>query len=247
MTDLLPELLATLGKRLPAAQLTSLHACLRDADGPSDTILDRWSADHPAAGLPAELSAVREAWRKELPLLPGAALALSLAAAAAAASNSMPPPELVVSGPTSSAIPIRLTSGIAIAVIRSAETSLLIASFAAYGIAEIVTELRAAAERDVRIDLILEERTSAARAFAPLRDSVRIWHRAHDSVGSSLHAKVIAADRRIALMGSANLTGRALRDNVEIGVILRDPGSVGRLTDHLHWLTGPEAGYLRRG
>ncbi|MFE7756296.1 phospholipase D-like domain-containing protein [Streptomyces sp. NPDC057429] len=39
---------------------------------------------------------------------------------------------------------------------------------------------------------------------------------------SSLHAKVIAADRRVALLGSANLTGRALTDNVEIGVILRD-------------------------
>ncbi|MFJ6855441.1 DISARM system phospholipase D-like protein DrmC [Streptomyces sp. NPDC091271] len=236
-----------LSKRLPAAQLTGLRDCLRAADGPSDTLLDRWSADHPAAGLPAELSAIREAWRDEARPLPGAALALSLAVAAAAVEGNVPPAELVVSGPTSSTLPLRLTSGIAIDVIRSAQTTLVIASFAAYGIAEIVTELRAAAGRNVRIDLILEESTSAARAFAPLGDSVRIWHRAHDSARGSLHAKVIAADRRIALMGSANLTGRALRDNVEIGVILRDPGVVGRLIDHLHWLTGPEAHYLRRG
>ncbi|MBM7441806.1 phosphatidylserine/phosphatidylglycerophosphate/cardiolipin synthase-like enzyme [Streptomyces sp. HB132] len=152
-----------------------------------------------------------------------------------------------MSGPTSSAIPIRLTSGIAIDVIRSSRTSLLIASFAAYGIAEIVTELRAAAGRNVRIDLILEESTSSAQAFAPLGDRVRIWHRAHNSARSTLHAKVIAADRHTALLGSANMTGRALSDNVEIGVILRDPAVVGRLVDHLHWLTGPEARYLRRG
>lgn len=78
-----------------------------------------------------------------------------------------PPAELVVSGPTSPAIPVRLTSGIAVDVIRSARESLLIASFAAYGITEIVAELRAASERNVRIDLLLEESTAAARAFGP--------------------------------------------------------------------------------
>ncbi|MET8176495.1 DISARM system phospholipase D-like protein DrmC [Streptomyces clavifer] len=247
MSDRLPELLAALGKRLPTARLTGLCACLRAADGPSDTVLDRWSADHPAAGLGSELHAIRNAWRSEAPSLPGAALALSLAVAAAAAAGSVPPTELVVSGPTSSALPIRLTSGIAVDVIRSAHTSLLIASFAAYGIAEIVTELRAAAGRNVRIDLLLEESTSSAQAFAPLGDRVRIWHRAHNSTRSALHAKVVAADRHTALLGSANLTGRALRDNVEIGVILRDPAIVGRLVDHIHWLTGPQARYLRRG
>ncbi|GAA2950371.1 hypothetical protein GCM10010518_41420 [Kitasatospora cinereorecta] len=57
---------------------------------------------------------------------------------------------------------------------------------------------------------------------------------------------MIAADRRVALLGSANLTGRALTDNVEIGVILRDRRVVGRLTDHLLRLTAPEVRYPRR-
>ncbi|GGT48062.1 hypothetical protein GCM10010207_55920 [Streptomyces atratus] len=247
MTGRLPRLLAALGKRLPADRLADLQHHLRTADSPADPLLDRWSADHPAAGLSAQLSAVRKTWQDEAPQLPGTALALSLATAAAAEEEKEPPAELVVSGPTSSAIPVRLTSGIAIEVIRSAHESLLIASFAAYGIAEIVAELRAAAARNVRIDLLLEESTSAARAFGPLRDHIRIWHRADHSARSSLHAKVIAADRRIALLGSANLTGRALTDNVEIGVILRDRRTVGRLVDHLHWLTGPEARHLRPG
>ncbi|MFS0695055.1 phospholipase D-like domain-containing protein [Streptomyces nitrosporeus] len=91
-----------------------------------------------------------------------------------------------------------------------------------------------------------EESTSAARAFGTLGERVRIWHRAEASARGSLHAKVITADRRIALLGSANLTDRALYDNVEIGITLRDRRTVSRLTDHFHWLTGPEACYLRR-
>lgn len=246
MTGRLPGLLAALSRRLPAEGLDELRQCLCAADGPADPLLDRWAADHPAAGLPTELAAVRKAWRHEAGRLPGTALALALGTASAAEEGREPPAELVVSGPTSSALPVRLTSGIAIDVIRSARTSLLIASFAAHDIAEIVAELRAAVGRNVRTDLLLEESTSAARAFGPLGDSVRIWHRTEGSARSSLHAKVIAADRRVALLGSANLTGRALTDNVEIGVILRDRRVVGRLTDHLLWLTGPEVRYLRR-
>ncbi|MFH8471253.1 phospholipase D-like domain-containing protein [Streptomyces sp. NPDC018000] len=151
----------------------------------------------------------------------------------------------VTRDPTSPAIAIRLTSGIAVDVIRSARESLLIASFAAYDITEIVAELRAAAERNVRIDLFLEESTAAARAFGPLGEKVRIWHRADGADHTSLHAKVIAADRHTALLGSANLTGRGLSRNVEIGVILHDSRTVGRLVDHLRWLTGPD-GLLRR-
>ncbi|GAA1340725.1 hypothetical protein GCM10009647_084430 [Streptomyces sanglieri] len=245
MTGRLPALLAALGRRLPAERLASLLHHLNAAEGPDNPLLDRWSANHPAAGLSVQLSTLRTAWRDESPQLPGSALALSLATAAAAEENTDPPAELVVSGPTSPAIPVRLTSGIAVDVIRSARESLLIASFAAYGIPEIVTELGAASERNVRIDLLLEESTAAARAFGPLGDQVRIWHRAGGTDHTSLHAKVIAADRHTALLGSANLTGRGLSRNVEIGVILRDSRAVGRLVDHLRWLTGPE-GLLRR-
>ncbi|MDQ1010382.1 phosphatidylserine/phosphatidylglycerophosphate/cardiolipin synthase-like enzyme [Streptomyces sp. V4I23] len=245
MNGRLPVLLAALAKRLPSHRMSDPQRHLRLADGPADPLLDRWAAAHPAAGLSSQLGAMRAAWRDEAPGLPGTAIALSLSTADAYEQTEAPPAELVVSGPTSHAIPVRLTSAIAIDVIRSARDSLLIASFAAYKIAEIVTELRAAADRNVRIDLLLEESTAAARAFGQLHGQVRIWHRADVSARGSLHAKVIAADRRIALLGSANLTDRALSDNVEIGIILRDPRTVGRLVDHLRWLTGPEAGFLQ--
>lgn len=245
MTGRLPALLAALGRRLPSDRLVDLLHHLNEAEGPDSPLLDRWSANHPAAGLGVQLSTLRRAWRDEAPQLSGAALALSLATAAAAEEGMGPPAELVVSGRTSPAIPVRLTSGIVVDVIRSARSSLLIASFAAYGISEIVAELRAAVERHVRIDLLLEESTAAARAFGSLGEHVRIWHCIDSANRTSLHAKVIAADRHTALLGSANLTGRGLSRNVEIGVILRDSHVVGRLVDHMRWLTGPN-GLLRR-
>ena len=61
-----------------------------------------------------------------------------------------------------------------------------------------------------------------------------------------LHAKLSAADRHTALLGSANLTDRALSDNIELGVVLRDPRLVGPLIEHFHWLLTPENNVMRQ-
>ncbi|MER8005196.1 phospholipase D-like domain-containing protein [Streptomyces sp. NPDC094149] len=58
-------------------------------------------------------------------------------------------------------------------------------------------------------------------AFAALPGRVHIWHRT--VAPGVLHAKLIAADRHTALLGGANLTDRELSDNVDLGVMLRDP------------------------
>ncbi|GGT82660.1 hypothetical protein GCM10010244_03950 [Streptomyces coeruleorubidus] len=172
----------------------------------------------------------------------GSGLALALATA-----RSFPrprPAQVVVSGPMSAALPTRLTSGVAVEVIRSADTSLLIASFAAHGARDVVTEIGRAVGRGVQVDLLLEESTQAAAAFTALPDKVHVWHR----VGASavLHAKLIAADRHTALLGSANLTDRALSDNIELGVVLRDPSTVEPLVAHFRWLLAPENRVMRR-
>ncbi|MFF5186765.1 phospholipase D-like domain-containing protein [Streptomyces sp. NPDC000345] len=56
---------------------------------------------------------------------------------------------------------------------------------------------------------------------------------------------MIAADRHTALLGSANLTDRALSDNIELGVVLRDPYLVEPLVDHFRWLLTPENEVMR--
>lgn len=173
--------------------------------------------------------------------MPGAGLALALTTV-----RSIPqprPPHVVVSGPMSASLTARLTSGVAVDVIRSADTLLLIASFAAHGARDVVTEIGRAVGRGVCVDLLLEESTQASAAFASLPDQVRVWHR----VGAAgvLHAKLVAADRHTALLGSANLTDRALSDNIELGVVLHDPHIVEPLVDHFRWLLAPENNVMR--
>ncbi|CAM5349439.1 Cardiolipin synthase A [Streptomyces alboniger] len=239
MTARLPGLLAELGKRLPPARLLEWEQVLRSATSPADPGLSTWAAGHPAAGLARHVVAIQRAWQEEEPRLSGAALALAQSTATASTSTDEFAPQLVVSGPVSPTVPIRLTSGIVVDVIRSARESLVIVSFAAYDVPGVVAEIRAAVDRGVRVDLVLEETTSAARAFDQLHKSVHVWHRADGPGSGAVHAKLIAADRHTALLGSANLTHRAMHHNIEVGVVLRDARTVGRLVDHFRWLTGP--------
>jgi putative cardiolipin synthase len=146
-------------------------------------------------------------------------------------------------GTLGASVTARLTSGVAVEVIRSADTSLLIASFAAHGARDVVTEVARAIDRGVRVDLLLEESTQASAAFAALPREVRVWHRVETS--GVLHAKLIAADRHTAFLGSANITDRALTDNIELGLVLRDPLIVEPLIDHFHWLLAPENKVMR--
>lgn len=237
----LPGLLASLCDRLPEDRLVALEHVLRTVDGPGDPLLSRFIAAQHAAGLAHQLTEITRVWRAEAPGMPGPGLALTLATV-----RSFPrprPAQVVVSGPTSASVPARLTGAVAVDVIRSAETSLLIASFAAHGARDVVTEIGQAVGRGVRVDLLLEESTQASAAFAALPDEVHVWHR----VGTSgvLHAKLIAADRHTAFLGSANLTDRALSANIELGVVLRDPHTVEPLVDHFRWLLAPENDVMR--
>jgi cardiolipin synthase A/B len=47
------------------------------------------------------------------------------------------------------------------------------------------------------------------------------WPRGQRPAGASLHAKVIVVDDGIALVGSANLTNRAMETNLECGILIR--------------------------
>ncbi|MFJ2173918.1 DISARM system phospholipase D-like protein DrmC [Streptomyces sp. NPDC087851] len=239
----LPSRLAALCERLPQDRIRALEDLLTRLTGPDDPLLGRFTVAQSAAGLSRQLEEMTQAWRAEAPDLPGAGLALVLATVRALPRPQ--PVQTVVSGPLSPAIPVRLTSGVALEVIRSADAALLIASFAAYGAEDVVAEIAAAAGRGVEVDLLLEESTHAAAAFSALPAEVRIWHRTEAGAGV-LHAKLIAADRHTAFLGSANLTDRALGDNIELGVVVRDLKVVEPLVEHFRWLIGPANDVMRR-
>ncbi|MFF2999008.1 phospholipase D-like domain-containing protein [Streptomyces sp. NPDC057950] len=206
----LPRLLATLYDRLPEDRLAAWENVLQQVTGPDDPFLGRFITAQSAVGLADQLRAIVAARRTEAPALAGTGVALTLATLRAAPH---PRPAQPVSGPLSAAVPARLTSGVVQGVIRSADTSLLIASFAAHGAGDVVAEIAEAAKRGVQVDLLLEESTQASAAFTALPPGVSVWHRVASA--GVLHAKLIAADRHTALLSSANLTDRALTNNVD--------------------------------
>jgi len=263
----LAAVIAELAGRLPAGHVTAWARVLRTvqaedlaADG---RVLEAPLIEaRPGVALGGAAARLIAAWQAGEAPLPGAAVALALESAGrvvgqAAARRS----DIVVSGPVSNSADVRLTSSVVSELIHDCRELLLIVSFAAFGVTEVVHELARATQRGVRMDLVLETTAEeggalrgpvgAAAAFKAIRQDATFWTWPADrrpAVGASraaLHAKLVAADERIALLGSANLTDKALALNLELGVIVRDPAVVRRMICHFRALMRPGEGILQ--
>ncbi|KAA6222960.1 hypothetical protein CP973_14435 [Streptomyces albofaciens JCM 4342] len=255
----LPAVLAHLAAELPTAHRRAWIRVLNTTSAPTPDA-EAWLLTASPGGPRTELArTLIRAWNTAQPVPDGPALALALQTAALAhtAAAESRRVDLVVSGPATPAVPVRYTAQVIAEVIRAAHQRLLVVSFAAYRIPEVVTALHAAAARGVHLDVILE---SSREAGGPLRQDARtafgaltahFWHwpakqRRNGSGQASLHAKLVAADEHTALLGSANLTGQALTHNLEIGVVLHNPDVVGRLVAHFRTLMNDQHGVLQR-
>ena len=236
--------LAQLVRRLSDRHVADWCDVLEHAPAPERAVLEQLIARDPDAGVSWVARRLVAAWSVHASQLPGAAVALALSTAAAVrreADNNRS--RLVVSGPVSGAVPVRLTGAVVGEVVSRATRRLLVVSFAAYGVAEVVRQILAAAHRGVQVDLVMETSTAAGKVFTALRDVATFWHwpAEHRSGSSSLHAKVVVADGETALLGSANLTDRGLNGNIEVGVLSHD-GKFGSMLDgHFRALMRPEA------
>lgn len=90
----------------------------------------------------------------------------------------------------------------------------------------IIAELQAALERGVLVRMIvnhLEEQASAAalelKRMAQIYPHFELWN-FRGQEGSDLHAKVLCVDRRVAVVGSSNLSFRGLVASYELGIVL---------------------------
>jgi putative cardiolipin synthase len=264
--DSLPVVIASLTERLPAGHVTAWARTVRTVT--ADTVVARAREIEarlidakPGFALGGVAARLVDAWCAADPVPSGAAVALALETgtlvqADAAARRS----EVVVSGPASSSVPVRLTSAVISGVIRDCRTSLLIVSFAAFGVMGVIAELHHAAERGVRIDLVLESAEAdggalhgplgASAAFEAIRRKATFWAwpaARRPMTGASraaMHAKLVAADAKVALLSSANLTDKALGDNLEVGLLVRDPDVVRRIVGHFRSLMRPGIGPL---
>jgi phosphatidylserine/phosphatidylglycerophosphate/cardiolipin synthase-like enzyme len=132
-------------------------------------------------------------------------------------------------------------------VVDGAKRELLAMTYAARPYEPLSAALRAAVARGVEVHLVVETKAGAAGllsgpepadAFAAV-PGVRLWHWAperRESRRARQHAKLAVADRRVLLLGSANLTESAVRRNLEAGVLVTGGAAPQRAAEHIREL-----------
>lgn len=142
--------------------------------------------------------------------------------------------QLVWTGPSTALVPIRHTEQVLCELLGAARERLFMVSFVAYDLGSVITAMKVALGRGVRISLLLE--SSAEHGGKVSYDSVRnmktslpevniyIWDKSKkeqgDWSGGAVHAKCAVADSHMAFVTSANLTGAAMERNMECGVLV---------------------------
>ncbi|MDA8045705.1 MAG: DISARM system phospholipase D-like protein DrmC [Actinomycetota bacterium] len=234
------ELVAALAQRLPAFDLDRLSRAA--AAGPSG--LAELRAVAPSPLLRDACVALTQAWKRRI--RPEALWVSGLVAGAAAASRrdgQRGGIDVVWTGPDSGVDTARLTAPTIAELIGSAREEIWLVSFASRDDECILAALAAAVTRAVAITVVLERNvdnphyTATADAYTGLDIRRLAWPASQRPPGAALHAKLIVVDRTTALVGSANLTGRAMTDNLECGVLLRGGPEPATIAAHLESLT----------
>lgn len=146
---------------------------------------------------------------------------------------------VVWTGPESGVSSSRLTAATVIELIDAAQSEILLVSYATHTEPSINTALAAALARGVLVTLLAERHqdnpsyTASGLPFAGLGALRLHWPASARPPGASLHAKVIVVDDKVALVGSANLTNRAMESNLECGILIRGGPQPRAVRDHI--------------
>ncbi len=156
----------------------------------------------------------------------------------------------VWTGPESSAASTRLTVAVVADLINTATTGLILVSYATHPSADVRVSLERAVERGVNVTLLLERPednphyNGVSDPFPGLQARKLCWPGTLRPSGASMHAKVLVVDRCVALIGSANLTGKAMLHNLECGLLVRGGLLPAQIAEHILGAAGlaPTAG-----
>jgi phosphatidylserine/phosphatidylglycerophosphate/cardiolipin synthase-like enzyme len=155
--------------------------------------------------------------------------------------------ELVWTGPTTPFVSARRTEQTLLQVVGAAKKTLFITSFVAYDISTIVKAFNDASTRGVSISMLLESSQDYGgsisfdvigkmRGLVPSAKLYAWRKRAAPFANGRVHAKVAVADGDVCFITSANLTGHAMEQNMEAGVLLTGGYIPKLLLDHLQAL-----------
>lgn len=155
--------------------------------------------------------------------------------------------ELVWTGPTTPFVSARRTEQVLLQVINAAKQNLFVTSFVAYDVSTIVKALNEASERGVSISMLLESSQGHGGSVSfdvigrmqTLVPSAKLYawrNRVAPFVYGRVHAKVVVADSETCFITSANLTGYAMEQNLEAGVLITGGQLPRQLQEHLQAL-----------
>lgn len=152
--------------------------------------------------------------------------------------------ELVWTGPTTPFVSARRTEQALLQVIGAAKQSLFVTSFVAYDVSTIVKALNEASTRGVNISMLFElsqdhggsisfDVIGKMRTLVPTAKLYAWRERAAAFADGRVHAKVAVADSDVCFITSANLTGYAMAQNMEAGVLISGGTVPKQLREHL--------------
>lgn len=180
-----------------------------------------------------------ERWRRDAPSVDSQAVSIALRSSALATqthrdSQSV---ELVWTGPELEDAPFRRTEQAILQLLDAAKSRVTLVSYAVYRIPNIGRALIRAAQRGVRLTVIVEtpDKIEGEGEYSTLRalgdevamcSTVYFWPKENRAVGDNnkpgiLHVKCAVADAEWLFLSSANLTQQAFTINMELGVLIR--------------------------
>lgn len=180
-----------------------------------------------------------DCWRTEAADLDAnvVAIALQTAAVSEQKHRDSQTVELVWTGPDVDCAPIRRTEQAILQLLDSAQDRITLVSFAVYSIPNIAKSLVKAAQRSVKLTVIVEtpDKLGGENEYSTLRalgseveacSSVYYWPKEKRKLSETnkpgiLHVKCAVADGEWLFLSSANLTQQAFTINMELGMLVR--------------------------
>jgi phosphatidylserine/phosphatidylglycerophosphate/cardiolipin synthase-like enzyme len=164
-----------------------------------------------------------------------------------------------VDGADSRIIPVRQTEQVLLDLIQCARKHLLVVSYAVYRISRIREALLRAADRGVRVRIVLDvadpDEMDGYNPLLPIREpllscaEILYWPKEQrpphaEGRRGTLHVKCVVADSQRISISSANLTEQAFRLNMELGILITGTRFSREVDEHFTELAG--RGVLRR-
>ncbi|MFG1928743.1 DISARM system phospholipase D-like protein DrmC [Cryptosporangium sp. NPDC048952] len=155
----------------------------------------------------------------------------------------------VWSGPASRVVPVRATAQVLIDLVAHARCELILTTYSAKPYAPVIDALTEAAERGIRLDVVVETLQGAGSALNGVEPAhafrtvpgARLWHwpsASRTEPNAKMHAKVAVADQHTLLVTSANLTQAGITSNMEAGLVVHGGEAPTRVSEHLRQLMG---------